>query len=367
MLVLPPPSFGFSPHHRAWAGTITLSLETFVALVTDVAESLHRTGFKRLLIVNGHGGNQGPLTSACTALASRGLEVGYVNYMAPGQKQWLEVLPGAMRGVGHACCYETALQLALRPADAAERIAARIGGLPPRLEPSYAMGNAPDPLRPAGAYWAPIFAAGDVGYVGDPAAATKAAGEALLEADRASAGAILRRLRQCAATRRSAMMSHSTNMVAMRDGIRLATDVYLPDTAGPFPVIMERTPYGRNETSRSEITAANRTPASRAEIAAYFTAHGYAVVYQDTRGRYGSEGRFVKYLSDGEDGFDTCAWLRDQPWCDGRICTMGLSYARTRRLRSRVSIRPACSRRCWIAAASQIRGNRASASPARSN
>ncbi len=122
-------------------------------------------------------------------------------------------------------------------------------------------------------------------------------------------------------------MSVSTHRVAVRDGVRLATDVYLPDGAGPFPVIMERTPYGRNIESRSEITAANRTPASRAESAAYFTAHGYAVVFQDTRGRYGSEGRFVKYLSDGEDGFDTCAWLREQPWCDGRICTMGLSYA----------------------------------------
>lgn len=116
-------------------------------------------------------------------------------------------------------------------------------------------------------------------------------------------------------------------MVAMRDGVRLATDVHLPNGAGPFPVIMERTPYGRQEASRSEITAANRTPATRPEIAATFTAHGYAVVYQDTRGRYGSEGRFVKYLSDGEDGFDTCAWLLKQPWCDGRICTMGLSYA----------------------------------------
>jgi putative CocE/NonD family hydrolase len=122
-------------------------------------------------------------------------------------------------------------------------------------------------------------------------------------------------------------MPVSTSMVAMRDGARLATDVHLPDGAGPFPVIMERTPYGRNITSRSEITAADRTPASRETIAAYFTTHGYAVVYQDTRGRYGSEGRFVKYLSDGEDGFDTCAWLRDQAWCDGRICTMGLSYS----------------------------------------
>ena len=122
-------------------------------------------------------------------------------------------------------------------------------------------------------------------------------------------------------------MSVATQMVAMRDGVRLATDVYLPDGAGPFPVVMERTPYGRHETSRSELTAANRTPASRAELAAYFTAHGYAVVFQDTRGRYGSEGRFVKYLSDGEDGYNSCTWLRDQSWCDGRICTMGLSYA----------------------------------------
>ncbi len=119
----------------------------------------------------------------------------------------------------------------------------------------------------------------------------------------------------------------TTHMVPARDGVRMATDVYLPDGAGPFPVIMERTPYGRHLASRSEITAANPTPASRAEIAAGFTAHGYAVVYQDTRGRYGSEGRFIKYLSDAEDGFDTCAWLRAQPWCDGRICTMGLSYA----------------------------------------
>jgi creatinine amidohydrolase len=181
VLVLPSPSFGFSPHHRAWPGTITLSLDTFNGLVVDVAESLHRTGFKRMLIVNGHGGNQGPLTSTCTALASRGIEVGYVNYMTPGRNQWLEVLPGATRDVAHACAYETSLQMALRPAEA-ERIASRISGLPPRTEQPYAAGNAPDPIRAAGAYFAPIFAAGDVGYVGDPAASTVAAGEAMIEA-----------------------------------------------------------------------------------------------------------------------------------------------------------------------------------------
>ena len=118
-----------------------------------------------------------------------------------------------------------------------------------------------------------------------------------------------------------------TRMVPMRDGIRLATDIHLPSGPGPFPVILERTPYGRDEISRSEITAADRTPLARAELARYFTAHGYAVVFQDNRGRYGSEGVFVKYLSDGRDGYDTCAWIVSEPWCDGRICTMGLSYA----------------------------------------
>ncbi len=122
-------------------------------------------------------------------------------------------------------------------------------------------------------------------------------------------------------------MTMTTTMVPMRDGVRLATDIYLPDGAGPFPVVMERTPYGRHLPSRSEITATDPTPASRAALARYFTAQGYAVAFQDTRGRYGSEGRFVKYLADGEDGFDACAWLHRQPWCDGRICTMGLSYA----------------------------------------
>jgi putative CocE/NonD family hydrolase len=68
-------------------------------------------------------------------------------------------------------------------------------------------------------------------------------------------------------------------------------------------------------------------PKSRAEVAAFFVRHGYVVVYQDCRGRYKSEGEFVKYLSDGHDGFDTCAWILAQPWCNGRIGTMGLSYA----------------------------------------
>jgi putative CocE/NonD family hydrolase len=116
-------------------------------------------------------------------------------------------------------------------------------------------------------------------------------------------------------------------MVRARDGIGLATDIYRPDGSGPFPVILERTPYDKSAPSRSERTAAVATPRSRAEVAAYFVAHGYAVAYQDCRGRYRSEGQFTKYLSEAEDGFDTLAWLVMQPWCNGRIATMGLSYS----------------------------------------
>jgi putative CocE/NonD family hydrolase len=121
-------------------------------------------------------------------------------------------------------------------------------------------------------------------------------------------------------------------MVPMRDGVRLATDIYRRAVGGeaaegPFPVILERTPYGKSEASRSERTARDTRPRARSEVAAWFVRHGYAVVFQDTRGRYASEGEFVKYLSDGADGYDTLAWLTQQPWCNGKVGTMGLSYA----------------------------------------
>jgi putative CocE/NonD family hydrolase len=117
-------------------------------------------------------------------------------------------------------------------------------------------------------------------------------------------------------------------MVRMRDGVRLATDVYLPaDDGTKYPVILERTPYSKEQPSRSERTPANPTPLGRAEVAEFFVRRGYAFVYQDCRGRYKSEGEFVKYLSDGNDGYDCCRWITEQPWSNGRIGTMGLSYA----------------------------------------
>lgn len=125
---------------------------------------------------------------------------------------------------------------------------------------------------------------------------------------------------------------YSNVMVTMRDGCRLATDIYLPARAGRtvdgrFPVLLERTPYGKALPSRSEIDAGSDHRMDRAEVAASFVRHGYVVVYQDCRGRYDSDGEFVKYLAEAQDGEDTLKWLLEQPWCNGEVGTMGLSYS----------------------------------------
>ncbi len=119
----------------------------------------------------------------------------------------------------------------------------------------------------------------------------------------------------------------SNVMVPMRDGVLLATDIYLPSSAdSTWPVIMERTPYNKAGPSRSEVSLTDPSPRSRADVARAFAGQGFAVVMQDCRGRFGSGGVFTKYLSEAEDGVDTLAWLVQQSWCNGRVGTMGLSY-----------------------------------------
>jgi len=102
-------------------------------------------------------------------------------------------------------------------------------------------------------------------------------------------------------------------MVPMRDGVRLATDVYLPDGNGRFPLLLSRTPY-------------SKTRAGAGEQAHRATAAGFAVAIQDTRGRYLSEGSFRSMQDDGPDGWDTLEWLGQQPWCNGKIGMYGVSY-----------------------------------------
>ena len=104
-----------------------------------------------------------------------------------------------------------------------------------------------------------------------------------------------------------------------RDGVALSNDVYFPArnstaVADPLPVLLERTPYGKRE-------------AERAERARCFTRHGYAVVIQDCRGCFDSEGDLYFLRDEAADGYDAIEWIAAQPWCNGKVGTFGTSYA----------------------------------------
>jgi len=127
--------------------------------------------------------------------------------------------------------------------------------------------------------------------------------------------------------------------VTARDGIKLNTFVYLPKAgAGAFPVILQRTPYGITKPQGDAILdpACGWLPDPDSPMRGSIlrgwraiTGRGYAAVYQDTRGRYGSEGLDRVYADDAADGFDTLDWIAAQPWCDGIIGMSGSSAGAT--------------------------------------
>ena len=115
-------------------------------------------------------------------------------------------------------------------------------------------------------------------------------------------------------------VSHSlqieTNIaVPMRDGTILYADLYRPEGPGPFPVLLQRTPYDKS------------LPLSRNMLDPLKAArHGYVVVIQDTRGRYTSGGDFYPFRDDIHDGYDTVEWVAAQPWSSGKVGMYGNSY-----------------------------------------
>src|SRR5262245_30464261 len=115
-----------------------------------------------------------------------------------------------------------------------------------------------------------------------------------------------------------------TVMVPMRDGIHLATDVRLPAGDGPWPVVLVRTPYDKGPLANNGLDAGNIWSAVQ------FAQNGIVLVVQDTRGRHASEGKALGLVDEGwgehQDGYDTVAWIRQQPWCNGKVATFGASY-----------------------------------------
>ena len=107
-------------------------------------------------------------------------------------------------------------------------------------------------------------------------------------------------------------------MVAVRDGVRLALDLYRPGKggkvlAGSFPTLLVRTPYDKD-------------PAGNVADGEYFASRGYVVAINDTRGRFHSEGQWRMMVDDPADGYDIVEWIARQPWSNGKIGTMGTSY-----------------------------------------
>lgn len=101
--------------------------------------------------------------------------------------------------------------------------------------------------------------------------------------------------------------------IPMRDGVKLYAALYRPVDGERFPVLLIRSPYSTQHPRY-------------VDWAVRFARSGYAVVMQDGRGRYESEGKWRPYVDEADDGYDTQQWLGAQNWCDGNIGTFGVSY-----------------------------------------
>jgi len=105
----------------------------------------------------------------------------------------------------------------------------------------------------------------------------------------------------------------------MRDGVNLSSDIWFPREPGRYPIILFRTPYVKAEGMSGFVPP----------LAEFFAEHGYIFVIQDTRGRGDSEGAFNFLFSEGKDGYDTIEWLAAQPWSNGKVGMIGVSYMGT--------------------------------------
>ncbi len=120
--------------------------------------------------------------------------------------------------------------------------------------------------------------------------------------------------------------------VTMRDGVRLAVDIYRPDVPGKFPALLAMSPYGKEVQKLPIPPQPQGGPlwegVAEAGDIDYIVPRGYVHVVADIRGTGYSEGEYVGFLSkqEAKDGYDLIEWIARQPWCDGNVGLVGMSY-----------------------------------------
>jgi putative CocE/NonD family hydrolase len=124
---------------------------------------------------------------------------------------------------------------------------------------------------------------------------------------------------------RCEVITDANVQIKMRDGVSLIADIYKPTCEGKFPVLLERTPYDRKGESG---------------MATDLARHGYVVVLQDTRGRYGSGGEFYPFRDESHDGFDTVEWVAKLPNSNGKVGMFGGSYVGATQMLAAIAVPP---------------------------
>lgn len=180
VIVTPTVWCGLAEHHMSFGGTITLDFDTFQSVLRCICHSLIRQGFRKILLLNGHGGNITALSVITDTLSREfNLSIATTTYWVPSREAFAKVLEH-QTSIGHACEAETSMLLALTPelvdVEAANTVEAPAGGL-------FDQGGVH--VWRSTSYWTPT------GVIGAPHAATAEKGEALLEA---AATAIAQRL-----------------------------------------------------------------------------------------------------------------------------------------------------------------------------
>lgn len=131
-------------------------------------------------------------------------------------------------------------------------------------------------------------------------------------------------------------------VVQMRDGVKLRADIYRPTAEGKFPVLLQRTPYNKDNDVGFGLKAAAR---------------GYVVIVQDVRGRYSSEGEWYTFKNEPNDGFDTIEWAGQLPYSNGKVGMFGGSYVGATQMLAAITHPPHLAGICPVVTASNYHEN----------